>query len=72
MQLSWVKVKGHSKEEGNDAADRMVGFAQNGGEKNVQDISMMMELLVFPRDGGTRVTAHAWGPHVTGHRGFHG
>ena len=39
------KVKGHSEEEGNDAADRMAGFAQNGGEKNVQDISRMMELL---------------------------
>ena len=41
----WVKVKGHSKEEGNDAADTLAGYAQNGGEKNVQDIAMMMDLL---------------------------
>ena len=40
-----MKVKGHSKEEGNDAADTMAGYAQNGGEQNVQDIAMEMALL---------------------------
>ena len=45
MQISWVKVKGHSKEEGNDAADKLAGYAQNGGAKNVQDVAMMMGLL---------------------------
>ena len=45
VQISWVKVKGHSKEEGNDSADKLAGYAQNGGEKNVQDIAMMMDLL---------------------------
>eukprot|EP01043_Picozoa_sp_COSAG02_P002940 COSAG02_NODE_69_length_42323_cov_23.507850_27_plen_139_part_00 len=45
VQISWVKVKGHSKEEGNDAADKLAGYAQNGGAKNAQDVAMMMDLL---------------------------
>jgi hypothetical protein len=40
-----VKVKGHSKEEGNEAADTLAGYAQKGGAKNVQDVAMMMDLL---------------------------
>ena len=40
-----AEVKGHSKEEGNDAADKMAGYAQNGGAKNVQDVAMMMGVL---------------------------
>ena len=45
VQISWVKVKGHSKEEGNEAADTLAGYAQKGGAKNVQDVAMMMDLL---------------------------
>ena len=45
VQISWVKVKGHSEEEGNDHADKLAGYAQNGGAKNVQDIAMMMDIL---------------------------
>ena len=45
VQIAWLKGKGHSKEEGNDSADKLAGYAQNGGEKNVQDIAMMMDLL---------------------------
>ena len=44
-KISWVKVKGHSEEEGNDHADKLAGYAQNGGAKNVQDIAMMIDLL---------------------------
>eukprot|EP01043_Picozoa_sp_COSAG02_P048741 COSAG02_NODE_4821_length_4938_cov_7.356760_4_plen_47_part_00 len=34
-----------AEEEGNDAADTMAGYAQNGGQKNVQDVSMELALL---------------------------
>ena len=50
VQISWVKVKGHSKEEGNEAADTLAGDEQNGGAKNVQDGAMMMDRL--RNDGG--------------------
>ena len=33
------------EEEGNDVADKLAGYAQNGGAKNVQDVAMMMDLL---------------------------
>jgi ribonuclease HI len=43
VQISWVKVKGHSKEEGNDAAYKLAGYAQNGGAKNVQEGRLLLE-----------------------------
>ena len=45
MHIKWVKVKGHSGDEGNDAADRRANWAQAGGSKNEQDIDMMMDYL---------------------------
>ena len=41
----WVKVKGHSGHEGNDAADDRATWAQNGGSKNEADISSVMAYL---------------------------
>ena len=46
--VRWVKVKGHSEEEGNDAADQAANWAQNGGSKGEQDIETIMDYL---RDG---------------------
>ncbi len=40
--VQWVKVKGHSNEEGNDMADKLADYAQKGGAQNEQDIAMMM------------------------------
>ena len=40
--VRWVKVKGHSNEEGNDMADKLADYAQKGGAQNEQDIAMMM------------------------------
>ena len=40
-----MKVKGHSGDEGNDAADSAANWAQNGGSKGVQDIDAIMQLL---------------------------
>ena len=48
FMIRWVKVKGHSEEEGNDAADQAANWAQNGGSKGEQDIAAMMDQL---RDG---------------------
>ena len=39
LEYMCMKVKGHSKEEGNDVADKLAGYAQNGGAKNVQDVA---------------------------------
>jgi ribonuclease HI len=41
----WVKVKGHSEHEGNDAADQRATWAQNGGSKNESDINSIMAYL---------------------------
>ena len=49
ISIKWVKVKGHSDDAGNDAADLRANWAQNGGTKNEQDIDMMMSHL---RDHG--------------------
>eukprot|EP01046_Picozoa_sp_COSAG06_P032145 COSAG06_NODE_3190_length_5707_cov_57.591655_6_plen_207_part_00 len=42
--VRWVKVKGHSNEEGNDMADKLAD-AQKGGAQNEQDIAMIMDGL---------------------------
>ena len=49
IDIKWVKVKGHSDDAGNDAADRRANWAQDGGVKNEQDIDAMMTYL---RDHG--------------------
>lgn len=41
----WVKVKGHSGHEGNNAADDRATRAQNGGSKNESNISSVMAYL---------------------------
>ena len=40
--VQWVKVKGHSNEEGNDMADKLANYGQKGGAQNEQDIAMIM------------------------------
>ena len=40
-----MKVKGHSEDKGNDAADNAANWAQNGGSSGVQDIDAIMLLL---------------------------
>ena len=38
-KTKWVKVKGHSGDEGNDVADQRANWAQNGGAQNEQTTS---------------------------------
>jgi ribonuclease HI len=45
FHVEWVKVKGHSGDEGNDKADAAANWAQNGGAKGEQDIALLMQLL---------------------------
>ena len=48
--VEWVKVKGHSHEEGNVMADKLVGYAQRGGAMNEQDIDRIMSGLAVEDD----------------------
>ena len=41
----WVKVKGHSGHDGNNAADDRATWAQNGGSKNEANINNVMAYL---------------------------
>ena len=43
--MHWVKVKGHSGHEGNNAADDRATWAQNGGSSNESNISNIMAYL---------------------------
>ena len=43
--IRWVKVKGHSDHEGNDAADQRANWAQNGGARNESDINNLMAYI---------------------------
>ena len=43
--VRWVKVKGHSGDDGNDAADTRATWAQNGGAKGESDINNVMAYL---------------------------
>ena len=47
LWLTWNgrRSKGHSHEEGNDAADKLVGYAQAGQTRNEQDIARIMDAL---------------------------
>ena len=49
VSVKWVKVKGHSGDEGNDAADKRANWGQNGGASQEQEIGQMMAFL---RDHG--------------------
>ena len=44
-QVTWVKVKGHSGEHGNNMADSCAGFAQQGKVLNEQDIALMLDYI---------------------------
>eukprot|EP01043_Picozoa_sp_COSAG02_P073012 COSAG02_NODE_14013_length_1321_cov_41.096563_1_plen_127_part_00 len=46
IQMHWVKVRGHSKNVGNDAADKAATWGQNGGSKNVENLQECMEWLL--------------------------
>ena len=45
IRIHWVKVRGHSNEEGNDKADKAATWGQNGGSKNVEDMQECMAWL---------------------------
>ena len=45
LLVSWVKVKGHSGETGNNMADSCAGFAQQGKTLNEQDIAHMLDYI---------------------------
>lgn len=40
-----MKVRGHSNQQGNDAADKAATWGQNGGSKNVENMKECMEWL---------------------------
>ena len=45
LMVSWVKVKGHSGETGNNMADSCAGFAQKGKTLNEQDVEQMLDYI---------------------------
>ena len=45
VAMRWVKVKGHSGHEGNNAADDRATWAQNGGSQNESNINNVMAYL---------------------------
>ena len=45
LMVSWVKVKGHSGEKGNNMADSCAGYAQKGKTLNEQNIEQMMDYI---------------------------
>lgn len=45
IRIHWVKVRGHSNQEGNDKADKAATWGQNGGGKNVENMVECMEWL---------------------------
>ena len=40
-----MQVRGHSDHKGNDAADKAATWGQNGGSKNVENMTECMEWL---------------------------
>ena len=45
IRVHWVKVRGHSNHQGNDAADKAATWGQNGGSRNVENTQECMEWL---------------------------
>ncbi len=45
IRIHWVKVRGHSNQEGNDKADKAATWGQRGGRKNVENMVECMEWL---------------------------
>ena len=45
IRIHWVKVRGHSNQDGNDKADKAATWGQNGGSKNVENMVECMEWL---------------------------
>eukprot|EP01047_Picozoa_sp_COSAG01_P058411 COSAG01_NODE_6881_length_3454_cov_10.233979_2_plen_156_part_00 len=60
MRVHWVKVKGHSAHEGNDAADLCATWAINGGWSNIQPITAVMEAI---KDGDWAQLLHVEAAH---------
>lgn len=44
IKLHWVKVRGHSNQQGNDNADKAATWGQNGGT-NMEDMTECIEWL---------------------------
>ena len=45
IRVHWVKVRGHSNQHGNDKADESATWGQNGGRKNVENMTECMAWL---------------------------
>ena len=59
IQMHWVKVRGHSRNVGNDAADKAATWGQNGGSKNVENLQECMEWLLASTQVQAEDDAHA-------------